>query len=277
MIDNNRRITLALIPQKVAARLNNTTMKKAFVLLLLAVFTLLVAGCSNEHPNLVNSPDDVHDRVIGALAGTPSFRLADELGTAVSFSSPNEMMNSLRAGDLDCVIMESVTASELVAETSGVRILSESIMEYDMRFAVPRENAELLAAVNSALESLHQNGTLRGLQNKYFSGRNFTYVPPEGLERSGYLSLALPPDSPPFSFRNDEGAFVGMDVEVAIAVSDQLGVELRVIEHDVWDLINAVWHGRADLALGWLPGEGDDLISISEPYAHAVHVVIVRR
>jgi polar amino acid transport system substrate-binding protein len=72
--------------------------------------------------------------------------------------------------------------------------------------------------------------------------------------------------------------FSGLDIEVARAVCDVLGVEFRIIEHDAWELITAVRYGRADLAVGWLPSEGEEhQIHISEPYAVAEHVVIVRR
>jgi ABC-type amino acid transport substrate-binding protein len=256
---------------------------KTFTLLLLttalmAALILMLVGCQSGPPNTVLSTDDVAGRVIGALAGTPSERLASELGTAHAFTSGDELMTLLRAGTLDCVVMENSAAVELVARTPGVRILSGSLLEYDLRFAVARENTELLAAVNSALETLRQNGTLRGLSNKYFVGRSFTYSPPDGVvPRRGYLSLAVPPDSPPFSVMDADGEFSGLDIDVARAVCDVLGVELRIIEYDAWELVTAVWFGRADLALGWLPGEDQELVDISEAYANAVHVVIVRR
>ena len=252
---------------------------KFFIILISLVLLLvfLLTGCS-RFPNEINSPEDVEGRVIGGLAGTPSIRIADDLGIAVPFDAPDEMMSALRAGGIDCAIMERTTAEELVAGTSGVRILQEHLLEYELSFAIPMENWGLLNAVNRALESLDRDGTLRGIANKYFSRRNYTYVPPEEAEQEGgYLTIALPPDSPPFSFKDDEGRLIGMDVEVAIAVGDYLGVELRVLEYDAWELVNAVWHGRADLALGWHPGEGEGLINTSEPYASAVHVVIVRR
>jgi len=251
-------------------------MKKLLILTLTASI-LLLAGC-NRYPNEINSPEDVEGRLIGALAGTPSLRLADELGTAREFYSEAEMMSELRARAIDCAIMERTTALELVSNTSGVRILSEPLVEYDLRFAVPMENAALLDAINSALEELGRNGTLRGLANRYFARGNFRYESPEETEpRTSSLTIALPPDSPPFSFRDEEGKFIGMDVEVAIAVSDVLGVELQPVETDAWELVTAVHHGRADLALGWTPGEGEGLVSTSEPYASAVHVIIVRR
>jgi len=252
-------------------------MKKLFYLILLIPILFLLAGC-NRHPNEISSPADVEGSLIGGLAGTPSLRLADELGTARAFYSESEMMSELRSGNIDCAIMERTTALELVSNTSGVRILSEPLVEYELRFAVPMENAQLLEAVDSALEELARNGTLRGLTNRYFARGNFTYEPLEDDQpRTSYLTIALPPDSPPFSFKGEDGRLVGMDVDVAVAVSDILGVELKVIEHDAWELVTAVWHGRADLALGWHPGEGEGLISTSEPYARAVHVVIVRR
>jgi len=251
-------------------------MKKLLYLTLLLV-PLLLIGC-NRFPNLVNSPDDVAGKLIGGLAGTPSLRLADELGTARAFDSAAEMMLELRAGTIDCAIMERTTAQELVSNTSGVRILNEPLVEYELRFAIPLENKGLLDAVNTALEELGRNGTLRALSNKYFSRGNFNYVSPESdEERPNSLTIALPSDSPPFSFKNEEGKFIGMDIEVAVAVSDILGVDMRPLEYDAWELVTAVWHGRADLALGWHPGEGEGLINMSEPYARAVHVVIVRR
>jgi len=251
-------------------------MRKLYYPIVLLMVLLLV-GCS-RYPNLVHSPDDVEGKLIGGLEGTPSLRLAGEWGTARAFYSEEDMMNELRSGLIDCVIMERTTAQDLVSSTSGVRILPDPLVEYELSFAIPMENAALLKAIDEALEELGRNNTLRGLSNKYFSRGDFSYVTPDDtIARHGELTIALPPDSPPFSFRNDEGNFVGMDVEIAIIVSDFIGVELSVVPTDAWELVTAVYHGRADMALGWHPGEGEGIVSVSIPYARAVHVIIVRR
>ncbi|MCL2819452.1 MAG: transporter substrate-binding domain-containing protein [Oscillospiraceae bacterium] len=253
-------------------------MRKLFYLSsIIFIVILIIAGCS-RFPNTVHSPEDVDGKLIGGLEGTPSLRLASEHGTAKAFFSEEEMMSELRMAGIDCAIMERTTANELVSNTSGVRILTEPLLEYELRFAIPLENTALLDAVNFALEELSRNGTLRGLYNRYFSRGNFSYTPlGDDVPRTGELTIALPPDSPPFSFKDAQGNFIGMDVDVAIAVSDILGVKFIPLEYDAWELVTAVWHGRADLALGWHPGEGEGLINISEPYARAVQVVIVRR
>jgi len=223
--------------------------------------------------------DDVDGSTIGAMAGTPSERLASERGAARAYASSEELLSSLNSGAIDCAVMEASVAAEFASSSKDIRVLGEPLLVYDLRFAVPRENDELLAAVNSALATLRGNGTLRNLRDKYFSGRRYNYASPAGIDRShGALTLAVPPDSPPFSFKDAEGGFSGLDIDVARAVCDVLGVELQLIEYDAWELVTAVRHGRADLALGWLPSEGEEqLIHISEPYANAEHVVVVRR
>jgi len=249
-------------------------------IVILSLLVLLV-GCADD-PNPISSPEDIgRHTTIGALAGSPSLFLAGELGRAVAYTSEIDMMNDLRAGILGCVIMESTTAEELVSNVSGVRILSEPLVEYELRIGVPRENTALLSRINEALEILERNGTLRGIADQYFARRDFDFVPVEDYEDErevgGYLRVALPPDSPPFSFRNAEGSFVGMDIDVVRAVADVINVDLQVIETDLSNLVEAVWLGIADISLGWHSLEDEGLISVSEPYARAVHVVIVRR
>ena len=254
--------------------------KKIAITLLVVLAVFAITGCADRPPrNEVHTLDDINGRVIGAMRGTPSERLADELGTARSFNSTDELIFHLLTGTLDCIIMDATVAAELLESHSGIRALNEPLLVYDMRFAIALENAGLLSAVNSALETLRGNGTLRGLSGRHFAGRPFTYVPPEGIEqRPGYLSVAVSADSPPFSFRNEAGYIMGLDIDVARAVCDLLGIELRVIEYDSWELVRAVRYGRADMAVGWLPDEADEeTINISEPYAVAEHLVLVRR
>ena len=254
-------------------------MKKAISCALSLLVALMATGCKDGRPaNEVNSLDDVADRTIGALYGTPSALIADELGVARIYFSGEELLYGLSTGAVDCAVMESVVAGELVSGSQDARILGEALLVYELRFAVPRENAELLEVVNSALSTLSSNGTLRNLRDKYFSGRNYTYIPPEDTgQRQRELVLAISPDSPPYAFKDENGEYTGLDVEVARAVCDHLNVDLRIIEEDISELATAVWFGRANLAVGWLPGDVDEQVSISDAYANITHVVLVRR
>ena len=240
---------------------------------------LLFTACeSGLPPNTVYSPEDLQDALIGALSGSPSVRLASEHGTALAASTDEDLMRNLRAGSVDAVLMESNTAAHVVSSESGVRILSESLLEYELSFAVPRENPQLLAVINSTLDALESNGTLPGLRDRFFAGRNFVYRPPEDVPpRPGYLILAVPPNAFPFSYIDNEGNFSGLNVYVARAICDFLGIELRIIEVDAADLVTAVWHGIADFSAGWLPDDIGDFVTVSNPFAEISHSIIVRR
>ena len=254
-------------------------MKTKMQFALVAFVLLAIGGCRDGRPpNEVNTLDDVNGRIIGALSGTPSARLAEELGYARTFYTGDELIYGLSVGTVECVVMESLMASELVSGTQGIRILGETLTEYELRFAVPRENAELLEVVNSALSELDADGTLKNLRDKYFSGSSYTYIPPEGIEKHpGELVLAISPDSPPYSFKSSDEEYTGLHVEVARAVCDHLGVELRIIEADVGELVTEVWFGKASLAAGWLPSDIDEQVSVSQPYADTAYVVVVRK
>ena len=254
-------------------------MKKSALFVFTVLISLSLSGCRDRPPpNKVFTPEDVSGKVIGALYGSPSIVLAEELGTALEFQTSEELIDNLRAGTIDCAIMENSTAIEFISETSGFKILDTPLLEYDMRFAVARENAQLLRIIDSALVALQENGTIKGLLDQYLAGRRYTYTPPEDVApHPGVLSLAISPDNPPFSYKNADGEYLGLDIDITRAVCDYLGVELEILEFDARELVTAVWYGWADLALGWLPIEGGETVDVSEAYASSTQVVIVRR
>ena len=254
-------------------------MKRTLFYALMCVMIFTQAACgAKSPPNTVHSPDDISGKDIGVLAGSPSARLAEELGAARPYSSGADLMSALTNAAVDCVLIENTIATILADETPGVRVLGEPLLEYELRFAVAKENAELKNAINSALAALTANGTLDGLRDKYFGGKPYSYVPPEDvIPHPGVLTLAISTDDRPFSYIDANGNYSGLNIQIAVAVCNHLGVELEVAEYETGELITAVWYGKADIALGWLPGDVLDRVNLSEPYADSSHVILVRK
>ena len=252
-------------------------MKKLVPLIFAAL--LLLSSCSADFPNEVNSPDDLPGRVIGVLAGSSSIKFAREIGSVMVYSDSAGLLNALRNGTVDCILMERAAADIFVSGVRRVQILAEPLIEYDMRFAVPKENVQLLSAVNSALAQLRQDGTLAGLRDKYFIGADFAHMPPEdAAQRPGYLRVAVPYNFAPYAFTDEYGQIAGMSVDVARAVAGILGVDLLIDAQDAEDLVTTVWFGRADLAVGFVPQDGDaEFVNFSDSYARSVQVIIARR
>ena len=257
-------------------------MKKLVLPALFAFAIVLFSGCGGLPPNTLLSLDDFYTRgmVVGVLSGSASVHFVAEPSTVREFSTGEELMNNLKSGALDCVVMEKSTAEPLVSRTSGVKFFSEPLLEYDPGFAVAKENAELVNVINSALAELQENGTITGLHNKYFAGKSFKYTPApheDVTASAGTLTLAAPPDFPPYSYIGIDGELTGMGLEAAGAVCDILGVELLITESAAQEIIAMVQLGKADFALGWIPGENAELVAFSDGYARSVQSIVVRK
>ena len=259
-------------------------------LLVLFVMPVAMAGCRRDAPppNEIHSPSDLSGRMIGVLDGSASMRFADDIGIPWFVSSGEILLSDLRLGRIDAALMEESAAHALVSRERGVMILPDYLIEYDMHILVAKENAQLLSAVNSALSVLYENGTLEGLRNKYFQGAEFTYIPPETAgARPGLLTIAVAEDFPPYAFIDvfvdeygvEHRKLTGLDVELARAVADIIGVEYYIVEmhHDA--LLTSVWFGHADLSLGWTPWDYGYIgeVNFSRAYARSVQAIIVRQ
>lgn len=91
------------------------------------------------------------------------------------------------------------------------------------------------------------------------------------------LVMATNAEFPPYEYHEGD-AIVGIDVEIAQAIADELGMEL-VIEDMAFDsIIMAVSTGKADMGVAGLTISEDRLESVnfSTPYTTAAQVIIVK-
>ena len=94
---------------------------------------------------------------------------------------------------------------------------------------------------------------------------------------SGKLHMATNAAFPPYEMTDDNGGFEGIDVEIATAIADKLGLELVVDDMDFSSVINAVQGGKADIAMAGLTvnEERKQNVDFTTSYATGVQVVIV--
>ncbi|MCI6569308.1 MAG: ABC transporter substrate-binding protein [Dysosmobacter sp.] len=94
---------------------------------------------------------------------------------------------------------------------------------------------------------------------------------------SGKLHMATNAAFPPYEMTDDNGGFEGIDVEIAAAIADKLGLELVVDDMDFSSVINAVQGGKADIAMAGLTvnEERKQNVDFTASYATGVQVVIV--
>ena len=127
-----------------------------------------------KEDSAIASVDDLYGEgvtyKVGVQLGTTGdIYSSDDFGTerVVQFTTANEAVLSLIAGNLDCVIIDNEPAKALVAENAGLKILDTSYADEDYAICVKKGNTELLDKINVAIDELTADGTIDAIIEKY--------------------------------------------------------------------------------------------------------------
>ena len=94
----------------------------------------------------------------------------------------------------------------------------------------------------------------------------------------GKLHMSTNAAFPPYEMITDDGAFEGIDVEVATAIAEKLGLELVVDDMDFDSALLAAQNGQSDMVMAGVTvtDERLEVMDFSDSYATGVQVVIVK-
>lgn len=93
---------------------------------------------------------------------------------------------------------------------------------------------------------------------------------------AGYLTMATNAAFPPYEFYKGS-EIVGIDTEIAAAIAEKLGLELKVEDMEFDSIITAIKSGKADMGMAGMTVTPDRLeeVNFTATYATGVQVVIV--
>lgn len=93
----------------------------------------------------------------------------------------------------------------------------------------------------------------------------------------GVLTMATNAEFPPYEY-HDGGEIVGIDVEVAEAIAEKLGMTLEIDDIAFDSIIPEVDSGKADMGVAGMTVSEDRLknVDFSDPYTTASQVIIVK-
>jgi polar amino acid transport system substrate-binding protein len=127
---------------------------------------LLVAEDSD-----VASVDDLDGVTVGAQDGTTGETYANEETGASEvrgFPEGPNAISALQTGQVDAVIIDQPVAADAVEKQGGVEIIEEIATDELYGFALAPDSDELREAMNEALTTLKDDGTIADLYEEYF-------------------------------------------------------------------------------------------------------------
>lgn len=261
------------------------------ILLLLSMLCMLTAcgqkSNDNDEPNkIVSGVDDLEGSKIGVQIGTVGDTYAsdyegDEAGTKIMrYNKGADAVQALKQNKVDCVIIDEQPALAFVGKNPELQILDEEFNNEDYAICVAKENTELLDQINDALDEIQANGTLASIIDYYIGDETADQTPyesPENVIReNGKLTMATNVGFPPYEYY-ENGKATGIDVDIAQAIADILGMELEISDMEFDSIIVAVQSGKADIGVAGLTVTEDRLknINFSNSYTNARQVIIV--
>ena len=93
----------------------------------------------------------------------------------------------------------------------------------------------------------------------------------------GVLTMSTNAAFPPYEMTTDSGDFEGIDVEIAGAIAEKLGLELQIDDMDFDAALLAVQQGKSDMVMAGVTVTEDRLavMSFTDSYANGIQSVIV--
>ena len=262
-------------------------MKKVIVTLLAGVMALGLTACggSKVPANSVHTIDDLPGKTIGVQLGTTGDIYASvyeaEGSTIERYNKGADAIQALKQGKVDCVIIDAQPAQAFVDKNSDLKILEEEFALEEYAICISKDNTELKEKINGALAELEANGTLTAIISNYIGDETkgkTPYESPADVDRSnGTLVMATNAAFEPYEFYKDQ-KIVGIDVDMAQAVCDILGMELTIEDMEFDAIINAVTSGKADVGVAGMTVTEERLqnVDFSDPYTTATQVIVVR-
>lgn len=263
-------------------------MKKVLSAVLVAacVFSLAACGKADSGKKIeVTKADDLAGLTIGVQQGTTGDLSCSDIvekDTQMKrYPKGAAAVQALEAGKIDCVVIDAQPAAKFVEKSDDLKIIEDIFDDEQYAICVKKGNTDLLDEMNKALGELKEEGTLDKIIANYIGDDtgSYQYESPADADHSkGELVMATNAEFEPYEYHEGD-EIVGIDVDIARAICDKLGYELKIEDMEFDSILPAVAAGKADFGAAGMTvtDERKENAEFTDTYANATQVVIVKK
>ncbi len=131
--------------------------------------------------SLANSSADLAGQTVGGLADSTNIALATTFANVKTLPFPGsdqvlpEMLAALRSGEIDALIDDELVLVVAAEEDPNLRLAFSLPTQVPFAVGVQKANAELLNAINAALEELIRSGQMAQLWTEWIPWKPFPF------------------------------------------------------------------------------------------------------
>ena len=150
--------------------------------------------------------------------------------------------------------------------------LSAMLMAGAMMMSLAACGSSASSASSEAVSSEAASSEVASASSEAASAAELTTVTP------GKLTMSTNAAFPPYESTDDNGNFVGIDIDVAAAIAEKLGLELQVDDMDFDAALLAAQNGKSDMVMAGVTVTEDRqlVMDFSDSYATGIQSIIVK-
>lgn len=99
----------------------------------------------------------------------------------------------------------------------------------------------------------------------------------DAIKEKGEIIMLTNAQFPPFEYQGDDGTIMGVDPDIAKAVADKIGVELKIVDMDFDGIIDALQAGKGDFAAAGMTitEERKKQVDFTDEYVTSAQMVVI--
>jgi len=281
-----------------------------------ALFVLLgwgfLLGCSQEtHDKQATSgseasmasgagqkPQAASDKLLPRLADFKGKKIASLTGTSFDvsinrvvpevthlyFNDASAMIQAVRAGKVAAWAADAPVARLVAAQFPDLVIVPELICVDHYGLAV-RKGDPLGQQASEVIARFKKDGTLKAMEDKWFGADATKKVLPDlagqdGFDgRAGVIRFGHDTVTEPMSYVGDQGASLGLDVELAVRIAHALNMKIERVPMNFGGLLSALQAEKVDMVAGCMTitEERKKSVDFTIPYYSGGQALLIKR
>ena len=179
------------------------------------------------------------------------------------------------------LVAASLTAcgkkDEKSKEKKQAKVIEINLTDEEYAFGIDKDQPELLEKANTFIKQIMDDGTFDEICNKYFGDGEPSAVKSASLDTSkDQLVVATNAAFEPFEYVKGD-SYYGIDMEIANAFAEYLGVELVIQDMDFDAVCLSVGQHKCDIAMAGLTVKPDreEYVTFTDSYYYASQKLVV--
>lgn len=244
---------------------------------------MLAAAAHDAHAEKVTELSQLEGKVFAVPAGTVADSLVLSMfpnATFLYYDSALDACLAVRSGEADAAAYDEPILRNIAAGNPGLVVLPDLITVDDYGFAVQLGREDMKLGIDGVVSEMKKSGKYDEMMDRWFPKEGAPQEMPNIVLTGdkGVLKFGTAAVTEPFSFLDENQRVVGFDVELAMLIAEEFGMQLEIINMEFGEMIPALKEGRVDMIGACITITQERALEVlfSEPYYTGGIAALVR-